>query len=93
MAVDPATKMVLNPIKKRQDKRSLLEKEGRNFKSKTTPAVTKVEEWTRALTGVGAAIAAGSQAEIGAWALFVIATTKRNKKERGTKKRTSFPPL
>lgn len=38
-----------------------------------TPAVTSVEEWTRADTGVGAAIAAGSQAENGTWALFVIA--------------------
>jgi hypothetical protein len=35
--------------------------------------VTKVEEWTRAETGVGAAIAAGSQAEKGIWALLVIA--------------------
>lgn len=41
--------------------------------SKYTPAVTKVEEWTRAETGVGAAIAAGSQAENGIWALLVIA--------------------
>lgn len=30
-----------------------------------TPAVTSVEEWTRAETGVGAAIAAGNQAENG----------------------------
>ena len=35
------------------------------------PAVTRVDEWTRALTGVGAAIAAGSQAEKGSWALLV----------------------
>ena len=28
-----------------------------------TPAVTKVEEWTREETGVGAAIAAGNQAQ------------------------------
>jgi len=33
--------------------------------SKYTPAVTKVEECTRALTGVGAAIADGSQEEKG----------------------------
>lgn len=38
-----------------------------------TPAVTKVEEWTKADTGVGAAIAAGSHAEKGIWALFVQA--------------------
>ena len=37
-----------------------------------TPAVTSVDEWTRALTGVGAAIAEGSQEENGIWALLVI---------------------
>ena len=35
--------------------------------------MTNVEECTRAETGVGAAIAAGSQAEKGIWALFVQA--------------------
>lgn len=35
--------------------------------------MTKVDEWTSADTGVGAAIAAGSQEENGIWALFVIA--------------------
>jgi len=44
---------------------------------KKTPAVTKVDEWTKALTGVGAAIAAGSQALNGIWALFVIAAKIR----------------
>ena len=38
-----------------------------------TPAVTKVDECTRADTGVGAAIAAGSHLENGIWALFVMA--------------------
>jgi len=33
--------------------------------SKYTPAVTRVEEWTSADTGVGAAMAAGSHAENG----------------------------
>lgn len=46
-----------------------------NSKSKRirryTPAVTKVDEWTKAETGVGAAIAAGSHAEKGIWALLV----------------------
>jgi hypothetical protein len=37
--------------------------------------VTKVDEWTRALTGVGAAIAAGSHLENGICALFVMAAT------------------
>jgi hypothetical protein len=35
-----------------------------------------VEECTRALTGVGAAIAAGSQALNGIWALFVMAASR-----------------
>lgn len=39
---------------------------------KYTPAVTNVEEWTKEDTGVGAAIAAGSQAEKGICALLVI---------------------
>jgi len=38
-----------------------------------TPAVTSVDEWTSEDVGVGAAIAAGSHAEKGTWALFVIA--------------------
>lgn len=42
---------------------------------RNTPAVTRVEECTSADTGVGAAIAAGSQAEKGICALFVIAAT------------------
>jgi len=41
--------------------------------SKKTPAVTSVEECTKAETGVGAAIAAGSHAENGIWALLVMA--------------------
>jgi hypothetical protein len=35
------------------------------------PAVTRVEEWTRAEIGVGAAIAAGNHVENGICALFV----------------------
>lgn len=35
--------------------------------------MTRVEEWTSAETGVGAAIAAGSQLEKGTCALLVIA--------------------
>jgi len=38
-----------------------------------TPAVTNVEECTKAETGVGAAIAAGNQAEKGTCALLVHA--------------------
>lgn len=38
--------------------------------NKNTPAVTKVDEWTKAEIGVGAAIADGSHAENGNCALF-----------------------
>ena len=43
-----------------------------NFNKRNKPAVTKVEEWTKEETGVGALIAAGSQTLKGNWALFVI---------------------
>lgn len=42
-----------------------------------TPAVTRVDECTKAETGVGAAMAAGSQLENGICALLVIAATDR----------------
>jgi len=45
---------------------------------KYTPAVTKVEECTKADTGVGAAIAAGSQIEKGICALLVNAAHINN---------------
>jgi len=48
--------------------------------SKKIPAVTSVEEWTNALTGVGAAMAAGSQDLKGYWALFVNAPTTKMKR-------------
>lgn len=53
---------------------------------RNTPAVTKVEEWTRADTGVGAAIAAGNHLEKGICALFVILAKRMHKiinKDRG----------
>ena len=46
------------------------------------PAVTNVDEWTRALTGVGAAIAEGNQDEKGIWALFVIDVKIRKYKDK-----------
>ena len=46
--------------------------EALNRMRRYTPAVTSVDECTRALTGVGAAIAEGSQEENGIWALLVI---------------------
>lgn len=41
--------------------------------------MTKVEEWTKEETGVGAAIAAGNQEEKGIWALLVIPESKIKK--------------
>lgn len=46
--------------------------------SNTTPAATRVEEWTRALTGVGAAIASGSHEENGYTPLLVEAPAISN---------------
>lgn len=46
---------------------------GKKRITRKIPAVTRVEECTRAETGVGAAIAAGSHLEKGIWALLVIA--------------------
>lgn len=42
--------------------------------------MTRVEEWTNADTGVGAAIAAGNQALKGIWALLVITATAKSSK-------------
>lgn len=47
--------------------------------------MTSVEECTRALTGVGAAIAAGSQLEKGICALLVIAASKIKRLVHDTK--------
>lgn len=44
-----------------------------NRSPKNTPAVTRVDEWTNAEIGVGAAMAIGNQAEKGNWALFLNA--------------------
>lgn len=44
-----------------------------------------MEEWTRAEIGVGAAIAAGSHALKGNWALFVMAAVKMRMEENDEK--------
>lgn len=48
-------------------------KKSKYNKTKTTPAATKVDEWTKEEIGVGAAIAAGNHDEKGNWALLVKA--------------------
>ena len=54
------------------------------FSRKKIPAVTRVEEWTNALIGVGALIALGSHAINGNTALLVEAN--KNKNSKGWKK-------
>lgn len=76
-AAIPAINIVKDEVKNNRSEKILKElKNSWNRISKNTPAVTSVEEWTKAETGVGAAIAAGSQLEKGIWALFVIAAIK-----------------
>jgi hypothetical protein len=65
MALIPAITMVRTPTLKIIWEGAPEEINSLNRNSKYTPAVTKVEEWTKEDTGVGAAIAAGSQAEKG----------------------------
>lgn len=55
--------------------------------------MTSVEECTNADTGVGAAIAAGSQAEKGIWALFVQAARIRISINLLSDKYISLPTL
>ena len=64
-AENPAITIVNTPIIIIKWLNPDLKKRELNRINKYTPAVTKVDECTRAETGVGAAIAAGSQAEKG----------------------------
>lgn len=51
---------------------------------KNNPDVTRVEEWTKAEIGVGAAMAIGSQGEKGKIALFVMKViTKKTTEIKG----------
>lgn len=76
IALYPAISIVIVPIRRRAGwKMGDFIKNGENRIRRNTPAVTRVDECTRALTGVGAAIAAGSHLENGSWALFVMAAT------------------
>ena len=71
LATHPAAIMVITPAISNIGRRSVCLINGKNRITRKTPAVTKVDEWTKAETGVGAAMAAGSQAEKGSWALLV----------------------
>ena len=65
MALSPARNMVRVPTTKSTAEVEVPGKRDESRNMRYTPAVTRVEEWTKALTGVGAAIAAGSHAENG----------------------------
>ena len=72
IAATPAIIMVALPIANNPETFSNLTLRGTSNRIiRYTPAVTSVEECTRADTGVGAAMAAGSQDEKGTWALLV----------------------
>jgi hypothetical protein len=72
-ALIPAISMVDTAINNRMGLNHWLEfRKGKNRINRNTPAVTRVEEWTRADTGVGAAMAAGSHLENGICALLVM---------------------
>lgn len=76
IAARPATQDVIAAANRRIDWREeTVSKVGKNRMRIKTPAVTRVDEWTRAETGVGAAIAAGSHLIKGNCALFVMAAT------------------
>lgn len=77
-ATNPDNKQVINEIfiKKKDSLIKFMGKKNRNIKY--TPAVTKVDEWTKDETGVGAAIAAGNHAENGICALLVMAVKMIN---------------
>lgn len=73
IAAPPATSIVRAPRNINTSSKENLIKSVFIRINRYTPAVTRVEECTSADTGVGAAIAAGSQAEKGIWALLVQA--------------------
>lgn len=79
-AAAPAIDVVARPRASRMGAMPLSVISLLNRMSKYTPAVTRVEEWTRADTGVGAAMAAGSHADRGICALLVILAIMSNHK-------------
>lgn len=70
-AKPPPNNIVIREIIIRKFLISLIKLKNPNRIDKYTPAVTKVEEWTKEEIGVGADMAEGNQAEKGNWALFV----------------------
>lgn len=84
MAAIPAISMVIEDIYRRDGwNMGVVLRNGKKRMRIKTPAVTSVDEWTNAETGVGAAIAAGSQLENGIWALLVIAAIVKHNTTHG----------
>lgn len=71
LATQPAANIVNKPALSTKGWRLVCVIKELNRITKNTPAVTKVDECTKAETGVGAAMAAGNQAEKGSCALLV----------------------
>lgn len=86
VALSPAINIVRQPTTRTSlDTLWAILKTLKNRTSRYTPAVTRVDECTKAETGVGADMAAGSQEEKGIWALFVnLAKAKMYTKEGQT---------
>lgn len=78
-----AKNIVIRPNKQRKDRTFFLSNLFKYLKIKKIPAVTRVLEWTSALTGVGALIAIGNQLLNGSWADFVKAPKIKIKTIKG----------
>ena len=85
---NPAINEVNKPPSKSNNKKLQLSKKRKYRKIKNTPAVTRVLLCTKEDTGVGAAIARGSQLQKGYCALFVKAANNNNE---GKNKDKIFP--
>src|SRR6218665_1948588 len=74
VALNPAIKVVSTAVNSSRDENHHeVDIKLKNRIKRKTPAVTRVDECTKADTGVGAAMAAGSHLENGTWGLLVIA--------------------
>lgn len=76
---NPLITKVVNLIQKKINRIIFVFIKSNHWINKKIPAVTRVDEWTNAEIGVGAAIAKGNQDENGNWALLVIITNKNIK--------------
>ena len=87
---NPETKKVATPKKKSIDSINFTQNKELYLIKIKMPAVTRVLEWTRALVGVGAAIAWGNHELKGNWALFVIKPKKKKNWKPSFKKKRRY---